>query len=101
MTTTLDVDVAVVGAGPAGSTLAETAKKLGLKSTDYEAVDRAGRGLDGNPIAGLPKTPDVVNADFSTDIGVDSDALPLPGNGFLWFDVTGSTAASERRPAGR
>lgn len=80
----------------AGSTLAETAKKLGLKFTDYEAVDRAGRGPDRKPIAELPKTPDVVNAAFSTDIGVDSDPLPLPGNGFLWYDVTGITPSRER-----
>ncbi len=65
----------------AGSTLAETAKKLGLKSVTIDAVDRAGRGPDGAPIAALPKTPDVVTAAFTTDIGVDNEALQIPGGG--------------------
>ena len=79
-----------------GATLAETAKKLGLKSVTLEAVDRSGRAPDGKVIAELPKTPDVVNAAFTTDVGVDTDALQLPGNGFLWYDVTGITPSRER-----
>jgi peptidyl-prolyl cis-trans isomerase D len=80
----------------AGSTLAETGKKLGVASLTFEAIDRAGRGLDGKPIGDLPKTPDVINAAFSTDIGVDTDALQVPGGGFLWYDVTGVTPSRER-----
>jgi peptidyl-prolyl cis-trans isomerase D len=80
----------------AGSTLAETAKKLGLKSVTFDAIDRTGRGLDGKLIAELPKNPDVLSAAFSTDVGVDTDALQVPGGGYLWFDVTGITASRER-----
>jgi len=80
----------------AGSTLAETAKKLSLKSTTFDAIDRAGRGLDGKPLADLPKTPDVINAAFGSDIGVDTEALQIPGGGYLWFDVTGITPSRER-----
>ena len=80
----------------AGSTLAETAKKLSLKSTTYDAIDRTGRAPDGKPAAGLPKTPDVVNAAFGSDVGVDTEALQVPGGGFLWFDVTGITRSRER-----
>jgi peptidyl-prolyl cis-trans isomerase D len=80
----------------AGSTLAETAKKLGLKSVTIDAVDRAGRGPDGKPVADLPKAPDVTGAVFSTDIGVDTDALQAPGGGFVWYDVAGITPSHER-----
>jgi peptidyl-prolyl cis-trans isomerase D len=80
----------------AGSTLAETAKKLNLKSVTYDAVDRAGRGLDGQLIAGLPKTPDVITPAFTTDIGVDTDALQIQGGGFLWYDVGGITKSHDR-----
>ena len=80
-----------------GATLAETAKKLGLTSTVYEAVDRSGRGPDGNPIAGLPKTPDVVASAFATDVGVDNEALQLPNGGFLYFDLAGVTPSHERK----
>jgi len=80
----------------AGSTLAEAAKKLGLKSRSIEAVDRSGRGPDGKPITGLPKSPDVVAAAFGSDVGVDNDPLQQPNGGYLWFDVTGITPSRER-----
>ena len=80
----------------AGSTLAEAAKKLGLKSRTIDAVDRSGRGPDGKPIADLPKTPDVVAAAFASDVGVDNDPLQLPDGGYLWYDVAGITPARDR-----
>ena len=80
----------------AGATLAETAKKLGLKSRTIDAVDRSGRGPDGKPIADLPKSPDAIAAGFGSDVGVDNDPLQLPNGGYLWYDVTGITPARER-----
>jgi peptidyl-prolyl cis-trans isomerase D len=80
----------------AGSTLVETAKKLGLKSVSIEAVDRSGRSPDGKPVAGLPQTPNVISAAFAADVGVDSDPLQLPGGGYLYYDVTGVTPSRER-----
>ncbi|HYC18099.1 MAG TPA: SurA N-terminal domain-containing protein [Pseudolabrys sp.] len=80
----------------AGSTLAEAAKKLGLKATSVEAVDRSGRGPDGAPVASLPETPNVISAAFASDVGVDTDALQLPDGGYLYFDVTGVTPSRER-----
>jgi peptidyl-prolyl cis-trans isomerase D len=80
----------------AGSTLAETAKKLNLKSVTFDAVDRAGRGPNGGQIPNLPKTPDVITAAFNTDVGVDTEALQIPGGGYLWFDVTGITRSRDR-----
>lgn len=80
----------------AGSTLAETAKKFGLKSVTVDAVDRSGRRPDGSYVADLPKTPDAAAAIFATNVGVDNDALPLPAGGFLWYDVLGVTPSHER-----
>ncbi len=80
----------------AGSTLAEAAKKLGLKAVNIDAVDRSGRAPDGKPVAGLPQTPNVINAAFTSDVGVDTDALQLPSGGYLYFDVTGITPSRER-----
>ncbi len=80
----------------AGSTLAEAAKKLGLKSRTIDAVDRSGRGPDGKPVADLPKTPDAVAAAFASDVGVDNDPLQLPDGGYLWYDVAGITPARDR-----
>jgi len=80
----------------AGSTLAEIARKLGLKAVTIEAVDRSGRGPDGKPVPGLPQTPNVVSAAFASDVGVDTEALQLPNGGYLYFDVTGVTPSRER-----
>ena len=81
----------------AGSTLAEAAKKLGFTARTIEAVDRSGRGPDGKPIPDLPKSPDVVAAGFSSDVGVDNDPLQLPSGGYLWYDVAGITPARDRK----
>ena len=78
----------------AGSTLAEAAKKLGLKAVTVEAVDRSGRAPDGSVVAGL--APNVLNAVFNSEVGVDTDALQLPNGGYVYFDVTGITPSRER-----
>ena len=78
-----------------GATLAETAKKLGLKATIIEAVDRSGRGPDGKPIDALPKAPDVAAAAFGSDVGVDNEALQLPAGGYLYFETNGITPSRE------
>lgn len=79
-----------------GATLAETAKKLNLKATEIEAVDRSGRAPDGNPVAAIPRSPDAIGAVFGGDVGVDSEALQLPDGGFLYYDVTNITRSRER-----
>jgi peptidyl-prolyl cis-trans isomerase D len=81
----------------AGSTLAETAKKLNLKAVTIAAVDRSGRAPDGQLVDGLPKTPDVVSAAFASDVGVDNEALRLPNDGILYYDITGITPSRERK----
>ena len=80
----------------AGSTLAETAKKLGLTATSIDAMDRSGRDAAGNPIPNLPQGPDLLNAIFSSDVGVDNEPIQLQGNGWLWYDVTGISPSRER-----
>ncbi len=80
----------------AGATLVEAGKKFGVTTRVIEAVDRAGNGPDGKPVADLPKQPNVVAAAFNTDVGVDNDAMQLPNGGYLYYDVTGITPSHER-----
>jgi peptidyl-prolyl cis-trans isomerase D len=80
----------------AGSTLAETAKKLNLTSRTIDAIDRSGRDPSGTPVADLPKGVDVVSAAFSADIGVETDALQLQNGGLVWVDITGITPSHDR-----
>jgi len=77
-----------------GATLVETGKKLGLKTRVIDAVDRAGNGPDGKPVADLAQN--LVVAAFNSDVGVDNDAVPLPNGGYLYYDVSGITPSRER-----
>jgi peptidyl-prolyl cis-trans isomerase D len=77
-----------------GATLTETAKKLGLKADTIDAVDRSGRAPNGQQVAGLPSN--VINAAFSSDVGVDNDAIQSPNGGYIYFDVTGITPSRDR-----
>jgi peptidyl-prolyl cis-trans isomerase D len=79
-----------------GATLVESGKKFGVKTRVIDAIDRAGNSPDGKPLADVPKQPNVIVSAFNTDIGVDSDALQLPGGGYLYYDVTGITPSRER-----
>jgi peptidyl-prolyl cis-trans isomerase D len=78
-----------------GETLAEVAEKLKLPSRTIEAIDRTGQAPGGVPVSGLPTSAELVQALFSTDVGVESDPLQFE-NGFIWYDVVGITPARDR-----
>ena len=78
-----------------GESLAEAADKLKITARTIEAIDRSGRGPDGVQIAGLPKTAELVQAIFTTEVGVESDPLQHE-NGYIWYDVVGVTPARDR-----
>jgi peptidyl-prolyl cis-trans isomerase D len=80
----------------AGATLSEAAKKLNLQAVTIDAVDRSGRSPDGKPVAAIAQPPELANAVFTTDIGVDSEPLQLPGGGYIWYDVASIAPAHER-----
>lgn len=80
----------------AGATLAETAKKFGLTATTIDALDRSGRDGAGRPVPNLPQGVDVIGSVFSSDVGIDTEALQLPGGGWVWYDVTGIAPSHER-----
>jgi peptidyl-prolyl cis-trans isomerase D len=78
-----------------GANIVEAAKKLNLNAVTIEAVDRSGRGPDGQPVAGLPANTDIVSQAFNSDVGVDNDALQA-GGGYIWYDVLGITPSRDR-----
>jgi peptidyl-prolyl cis-trans isomerase D len=81
-----------------GATLAETARKLGLKAVAIDAVDRAGRAPNGQPVAELKNfPPNVINSAFSSDVGVDNEAISLPSGGYLYYEVNGITPSHDRK----
>jgi peptidyl-prolyl cis-trans isomerase D len=78
-----------------GARLDEVAKKLNIPARTIEAIDRSGRGPDGQPVD-LPKGVDVLNGIFSAEIGLENDALQSPEGGYVWYDLVGVTPSRER-----
>jgi peptidyl-prolyl cis-trans isomerase D len=74
----------------------EVGKKLGLTPRVIDAVDRSGRDPDGQPVGGLPTGVDAIANAFNSEVGVENEALSIPGGGYLWFDVASITRARDR-----
>jgi peptidyl-prolyl cis-trans isomerase D len=79
----------------AGLHLDEIAAKRKLRARTIE-VDRSGRDQNGNMVADLPASVDVIAAAFASDVDVESDPLTLPGGGFVWFNVAAITPSRDR-----
>lgn len=78
-----------------GSSVIDAAQKLGLTAVTIDAVDRSGRGPNGQPVANIPQGLDVVSQAFNTDVGVDNDSISFKG-GYVWYDVLAITPSRDR-----
>jgi peptidyl-prolyl cis-trans isomerase D len=76
-----------------GARLEEAAQKAETPVRVIDAVDRSGRGSDGNPVPNLPQ--EVLTNAFTTDVGVENDPVQADG-GFIWYEVGGITPARDR-----
>ncbi len=81
----------------AGAHLSEIAAKVGAKAVTIDAVDRSGRGPDGEPIRDVPGLADLLDEAFVTDPGVEADPVELGRNdGYAWFEVLEITPSRDR-----
>jgi peptidyl-prolyl cis-trans isomerase D len=78
-----------------GAHLDEIAKKLNIPYQAIEAVDRSGRSPDGKPV-GLPKGADVLDGIFSTEVGLENDALQTQDGGLVWYELAAVTPSHDR-----
>lgn len=80
-----------------GGSIADLAKKLNLPVRTIDAIDRAGRGPDGNPVADLPAGANLPSAIFASEPGIENEPIQLPGGaGYVWFEVLSTTPSRER-----
>ncbi|MGU3493654.1 peptidyl-prolyl cis-trans isomerase [Xanthobacteraceae bacterium A53D] len=80
-----------------GSTLTETAQKVGIPLEEIEEVDRSGREPSGAEVTGIPDRTGVLNAAFASAPGADNDPITLAQNGgYVWFDVAQVIPSRER-----
>lgn len=80
----------------AGLHLDEIAQKLQVAVKVIDAVDRSGRAPDGQMVSDMPRSAEVLNGAFGTDVGVENDALTTPDGGFVWYEVAGITRSRDR-----
>lgn len=78
-----------------GANVMDAAQKVGLKVVTIDAVDRSGRGLNGQPVTGLPQGFDVVTAAFASNVNVENDPQQYNG-GYLWYEVLDVIPSRER-----
>lgn len=76
---------AVEDARAAQTTFEEIAVKANIPFQLVPATDSVGKDKDGKDIA-LPHGPDIIQAAFASDVGVETDAISLD-NGYVWYEV--------------
>ncbi|WP_094507246.1 peptidyl-prolyl cis-trans isomerase [Brucella thiophenivorans] len=78
-----------------GGSMADVAKTLSLKAVTIDAVDAEGNDPAGKHVD-LPNEQALVAALFQAEQGFDNDALTLGNNGYVWYQVDGTTPARDR-----
>ena len=92
----LDVHDKYEDSRAAGKSLREAAAKLGLDVVTVDAIDRAAQRPDGTVVADLPQSKELLDAAFETEAGIENPAVNIGGNGFVFYEVEGTTPARDR-----
>jgi peptidyl-prolyl cis-trans isomerase D len=79
-----------------GASLAEAADRLKLVKSEIAAIDREGRDANGAAIPDLPEADKLLQAVFESEIGTENEPIPFGGQGFIWYEVAGTTPAADR-----
>ncbi|RAU22406.1 parvulin peptidyl-prolyl isomerase [Paramagnetospirillum kuznetsovii] len=79
-----------------GASLEEAAQRFNLKLTKFPVVDAQGRGINGKPVADLPKSDQFLDVAFHTDQSTESPLTEVPNNGYFLLRVDGVTAPAPR-----
>ena len=74
-----------------GATLEEAANALNLSLETIPAINARGENPEGEQVE-LP-TPALATEVFEVEPNVETDPLPIPGGGFVLYEVTGTEAA--------
>ena len=80
----------------AGKPLKEVGEQFKLLYREIAAIDRAGNGPDGKPLADLPQATKVAQAAFAGAQGLEAEATELEDGGYGWIDVVGVTPEKQK-----
>ena len=70
-----------------GATLNEIATKLQAEYRLIEAVNSTGNDANGNPVKDVIESAKVLRTAFSSDIGVETEAIEIGEGGYQWVEV--------------
>jgi peptidyl-prolyl cis-trans isomerase D len=79
-----------------GGTMDEAARRAGLETVKVAAMDREGRGADGQPVADLPPGGVVERAVFETPTDSDSPMIEAPDGSIVFLRVTATKPPAVR-----
>ncbi len=80
----------------AGKTLKEIGAEQKLRFIDVEAVDRDNKTPDGKTAIDVPDAAIALKQIFVTGVGMQPDAVELPGSAYAWFDVMSVTEPKQK-----
>jgi peptidyl-prolyl cis-trans isomerase D len=80
----------------AGKTLKEIAEEQKLKFFDVAAVDKDNKTPDGKAGIDIPDAAIALKQIFVTGVGMQPDAVELPGSAYVWFDVQSVTEPKQK-----
>lgn len=80
----------------AGKTLKEISEEQKLRFIDVEAVDRDNHTPDGKTAIDIQDAAIALKQIFATGVGMQPDAVDLPGSAHVWFDVLSVTEPQQK-----
>jgi len=80
----------------AGVPVKEVAEQLNLKLATVEAIDATGKNQNGDEVAGLPEQRTLLQEVFKAEVGLDTLAVNIGRDGYLWFDLEEVIPARDR-----
>lgn len=79
-----------------GANFEAIAKTLNIPLVTIPAIDARGADKAGKPVEGIPAKAEVLQLAFESDVGVETDPVPTPNDGYVWVDVRDVTPAAVR-----
>ncbi|ASY62904.1 Peptidyl-prolyl cis-trans isomerase PpiD [Sinorhizobium sojae CCBAU 05684] len=80
----------------AGVPVKEVAEQLNLKLVTVDAIDATGKDQNGDDVTGLPEQRELLEEVFKAEVGLDTLAVPIGRDGYLWFDLEEVIPARDR-----
>ncbi|OHV71850.1 peptidylprolyl isomerase [Ensifer sp. LCM 4579] len=80
----------------AGVPVKEVAEQLNLKLVTVDAIDATGKDQNDDDVTGLPQQRELLQEVFKAEVGLDTLAVNIGRDGYLWFDLEEVIPARDR-----